>query len=492
MIHKSSLLKVFIVACATFFTHCGNSVLWSNSDIYSSLDKIKNNRRNMLVAYADKLNKKVDLVGNDSLFLTLFNKKQMVFQNNDKNTQEIIDYNLERQCIYKHARDYSEFSNVIFIDINGHILHTIVKQLSGPKNQLGETYKGVCEKLIHEPETKFIDFYFIDNVDEPAAFFVHPIKRNRQHVGWIVLQLAINKIDNMLSIDDNLGKTGEVILVNKSRYLLNNSRFYVDNTILKIRLSDKNIKLKFTEKIGHKNVIDYRGENVNTSFEVFTFLNTEWLLIVKIDENETFTRFYKENRKRLKKELLECINSGDYEYTQVSPPNSDFKRVDIDEFQRTESDKILYTQSVFTCTAISIVLPDKFAYLAHIGTSDRIYNKTETDILQSILKQITDKELYPVETQNLQIAIFAPHTNTIGPILDKLISYDIFLSQIKFIFNTEAVFVDVSVDFEDNEIIAYWKRKLDEPRFFTQTIAEEQCIGTKLKRHLQASGDTSI
>ena len=110
---------------------------------------------------------------------------------------------------------------------------------------------------------------------------IEPLIENGKTLGWIVMQCSINKINSIFTNNNSLGTTGELVLVNKDHYLLTNSKFRAEPTILRQQLPHENIESKFKEGQGHKLVTDYRGKKVLSSFEVFEFLGSKWLIIAR-------------------------------------------------------------------------------------------------------------------------------------------------------------------------------------------------------------------
>ncbi|GAF88195.1 unnamed protein product, partial [marine sediment metagenome] len=267
-------------------------------------------------------------------------------------------------------------------------------------------------------------------------------------------------------------------------YMLTDSCFNVESTILKQRLSDNNISGKFKERKGQKSVIDYRGYKVLSSFEVFNFLESEWLIIAKIDENEVVTNYFKENRKQLDPVFQQSLKNQNALCYDFEPIEEDVIEVDMDEFQRIDTSMVLYTHGVSTCTVILITFPGKFSYLAHISSYDRIYNGMRTDLLGQMLKQISFNEIFQSEKQKLEFAVIAPHVNTIDNVVDILINEGYFLSQVKYIDNQDAIYGNISYNFDSNKAIINWKIDRKNSLFITQKISEIKSIGEKIKNGL--------
>ena len=265
-------------------------------------------------------------------------------------------------------------------------------------------------------------------------------------IGWFVLQFSINKINDIFSLEESLGQTGEIFLVNKDRYMLTDSRFYPSSTILKKHLSEENINSKFNEDSGHKAVTDYRGYRALTSFEVISVLGCKWLLIAKIDEDEVLTEEYKK-RKNIFFDIMNLINQHSCDLSDTEKSVIQGVDVGIDEYKRAANEEILYTHGVSTCTAFIVTQKDKFAYLAHISALDWLYGSKHTDITHRILRHIDKFDVVQNNKRSLEVVIISPHLPDIKKLIDDLLDWGIFLSQIKIVTNSKARYANLSHDY---------------------------------------------
>ncbi len=168
---------------------------------------------------------------------------------------------VERISEFRHAinkyyvENYLPFYDMLFVDAEGNLVYSI-RGTSEPQGDLlaGNKADACLAACLHEkPQAEaFIDFHFCAAADEPAAFFVEPAYRNGEHIGWIVLQCAINKINSLFAGAEQLGETGEAFVVNHEGYMLTESNFEGDSTILTKHLDDRNIRAKFREGRGHR------------------------------------------------------------------------------------------------------------------------------------------------------------------------------------------------------------------------------------------------
>lgn len=361
--------------------------------------------------------------------------------------------------INKHyIRHYLSFYDILFINKHGDIFYTVRKQEDYHKNIFqGDLSKtALAQQLKQHPNETFVDYQYYSVSDEPSAFIVEPVLKEGVFEGWLVLQCAINKINNMFTQDKGLGATGEVFLVNKQNYMLTDSRFFGESSILKRHLSRENIESKFSERSGHKIVTDYRGFRALTSFDVCQIGNSEWLLIAKIDENEIITEQYKKKRETLAQNIIESLGKVTPRDCGMITPGPKLNVVDMDEFRKVTGGEMICTYGVSTCTAVIISYPDKFSYMGHISNLDRIYGGETTDLISHIFKQIKTFDIYKYELRKLRVTVIANHIESVMSTIDRLIEEGLFLSQIKFMHNHKAQYANVLHDYSNNHTFVEW------------------------------------
>jgi len=431
-------------------------------ETFKRLDKIRGDKKQQLFDYLEKIRKNADAIGSDNPMAEFFYIKNRYYQL-QKTTpppetllRKIND--LKKNIREHYLRNYSSFYDILFIDKDGDIFYTIRQQSDYHKNLFeGELAKtALAQQLKKHPMETFVDYQYFAISDEPSAFFVVPVLKDGHFAGWFVLQCAINKINSMFTQEEGLGATGEVLLVNKRHYMLTDSRFFGDSSILKKHLSHENIAAKFREKAGHKIVIDYRGVRVLSSFEVCRISNSEWLLITKIDEDEIITEKYKQKRNELRHRLIQRFQEQNHRDCNPIPIDRKLVEVDMDEFRKVHNQEMIGTYGVSTCTAVVFSFPEKFSYMSHISNLDRVYEGHTTDLIGHIFKRITTFDIYKYEKRKLQITVVANHFEAIMNIIDKLVDAGIFLSQIKFIYNGDALYGNVLHDYENSKTLVEW------------------------------------
>ncbi len=384
---------------------------------------------------------------------------------------------------YYSLENYSGFYDILFVNKEGSIFYTLRKEsdtginINNSKVSLGMLKKVIDKKPEHEV---FIDYYEYAPSTEAAAFFVEPVKREGVLVGWLVLQCPINRLNSIFSATEDLGQTGETFLVNKKGLMLTESYFKGQSTILKKRLDNKNIKMKFTQNKGHRIVTDYRGSLALSSFEVFKFLGATWLVVAKIDKDEITTNHYDKHKKYYSEMLLEHLKSI---RPSLPPAVKDFTspvaalRVDMDEFLKAKKNETLETWGVSTCTALLAMVPGEFAYLAHISPKDKIYNGRDTNLLSQLTKKIKSFDVYPFERRNVTFVALAPHLNGLENIINRLIKEGFFLSQIKVSYNKNAETVSIAYNYTKDNMLIKWTTDQANRKIIKQNLDDTYNVG---------------
>ncbi|MBN1182003.1 MAG: cache domain-containing protein [Bacteroidales bacterium] len=467
---------IFLLFFVFIFHDCSKSISYKEfeENTYSDLQIILQERKTQLINYLTEIMNLAKNVRHDEVMMNFFKtKKEYYALRNDSLVPDILVNEIEKlkQNIENYyLENYLNFYDIMFIDNDGEIFYTIRKEDDYHKNifQGSLANTGLSLKLMDKPNESFVDFQFYEVSGEPSAFFIEPVIEDNTKMGWIVLQCGIDKINRLFSINKNLGVTGEIVLVNKEHYMLTNSRFKAEPTILKQQLPTNNIESKFKEKKGYKTVIDYRGKKVLSAFEVFEFFEKEWLIIAKVDKDEVISQYYLENQDILFPKIkrnLELTKNPDR-----VPFNYDEKitYVNMDEFKRCDTASTLYTHGVSTCTAVIISYPGKFSYMAHVSPYDVIYNENRTDIINQMFKQIYYFDITLSEKRDLEIKIMSGQIESFKNLIDILLNKGIFLSQIKIMYRNDAEHGNVYNINPKKKNIVNWKIKGSNPYFISQ------------------------
>ena len=360
-----------------------------------------------------------------------------------------------------YIKNYFSFYDLLFVNRQGRVFYTIRKESDLNSNlfQADQQDGPLAHCLRNKPAAEaFVDFHEYGPSDKPAAFFVEPLHKDGQFLGWLVLQCAVNKVNTLFAWEDDLGQTGETFLVNREGFMLTESNFVGDSTILDKHLDDRNIQAKFADEKGHRVVTDYRGRIALSSFEVVHFLGTTWLAVAKMDKAEIITRHYTRHRRYYADKLLEYLHGAAPAPLQdILDPSVAGLRVDMDEFLKASNGEALQTIGISTCTGLLATYPGRFAYLAHISPRDTLYGGEQTNLLGQMLKQVKSFDIRPCEKRGIVFVTVAPHFESLLATVDKLIQEGFLLSQIRVMFHPQAQTAAMHYDYLQQDLKVIWR-----------------------------------
>jgi hypothetical protein len=390
-----------------------------------------------------------------------------------------------------YIEHYLAFYDILFVDLKGKVFYTIRKESDLGGNLLQEDPADSplvrCLQGVPEQEV-FVDFHDYGPSSKPASFFVEPLHKDGRPVGWIVLQCAIQKVNTLFAWEESLGQTGETFLINQHGFMLTESNFDGDSTILKKRLDDRNIQAKFSEKKGHRMVTDYRGHAAVTSFEVVHFLGTRWLVVAKADRDEIITRHYALHRRYYADRLLDYLEKAPAPALREfdAAPYRGGLRVDMDEFLKASHGERLHTLGISTCTGLLVAYPGRFAYLAHASTVDRIYGAEQTNLLGQVVKQVKSFDIRPCEIHRIVFRVVSPHLESLLAVLDKVVEEGFLLSQIEMNVHPGASSAAMSYDYRADALVVTWRLNGSSRRNGTHLMDDAFNIGDIVREIIHA------
>ncbi len=442
---------------------------------FSKLEKIRNEKKAKVTHYLDQQKARGAQTCQNNDIKNYFTKLHRLYKNQRYSG---IEYALLEDSISKlFVTELDKFYDILFIDAEGDIFFTVKKEDDFLGNIHEDRFNGIAlyEKIRKTEirDSEFVDYEYYSVSDEPASFFISSVLEGDKVLGYFVLQLPINDINSILTDRHNLGRTGEVYLVNHKQLMITQSRFIDDSTIITKKIDTEAVRSALLEKSGSKIIEDYRDKRVFSSYEQFNYEGTEWIIIAEIDEDEVVTEIYRGREKELFAKVTDYLADYSYQkdkrklFEQGWMLNNSCKKVDFKKFQKSKNSQLLYTEGVATCTAMTISYPGKFGYLLHITPTDGSYKNigfitrlllrdNYTDFVNSVMKSINRYDILPCEKSLLQIGVVATHDASFKNIIHKLIGNEVELSQIKVLLKKNSQKVDVVFDYENDKVWTQW------------------------------------
>lgn len=424
---------------------------------YRRLADVRSKRKTQVTAYFDVVRRLAEGIAHDTFMTGAFRKLQGL------NRAPNPDYDLRLDTHY--VNQYGELFDILFVDRNGYVFHSLRRESDYHSNLFSGPLANtkLSRHLRSANEITFIDYELYPPSDELAAFFAVPVlgprrgvpqQANRRLIGWFVLQYPLNKLNSILSDRRGLGRTGEVYCVNAEQRMVTRSRFRPELTDLRLKVETFAVSAALASGAGQRVIQDYRGVPVLSSFEPFDVYGTKWAIIAEMDESEAITEHYKQDAGFYREEIVRYLGRTPIKTRTRSSVQRRAKRIDMNEFAKALPGTVLETGGVATCTAIAAVLPRRFGYLAHIGPSDRIYERPDlgyNDCLGEMLYRVQQHDIYRRELPELEFTIVAAHHHSFAAAVDRLLGIGIELSQIRFAYNPKADYANVVLIPEEEE-----------------------------------------
>lgn len=378
---------------------------------------------------------------------------------------------IEYQIDVGYVEKYGDFYDILFVDHDGVVQYSIKKESDYQKSMFQAPFADstLAKALQKSPAEEFAEFAYYPPSNEPAAFFIVPVEYGGIHQGWMILQLAANSLNSVLTDRAGIGNTGETYLVNEQKLMLTDSRFSQKSTILQKEIATQAVQLGYADGAGEKLIDDYRGRSVYSSFEQINVFGAHWLLVVEIDEAEVLTRYYQKQSKSLRNRMIAHSGAVEQDDSNISSPflHELDTRVDMNEFRKTEHGR-LRTYGVASCTAVAVLMPEKFGYLAHLSPTDGVFTQGWPTFLgfgrqyNNLLEEMFDSIFYynilPCQRQELEVVIVVPHRKSINKIIQGVLDQGLDLRNIHLLYNADAESANVIVDARKSQVWVEWRQ----------------------------------
>lgn len=102
---------------------------------------------------------------------------------------------------------------------------------------------------------------------QPAQFYAHPVIHPTEGLlGVVVIQMAIERFNEIMQRREGLGESGEAFVVGTNGWMLSNSRFEKTSTILRKQIKAEAVERVLNGESGLIAALDYRGVPVFVGF----------------------------------------------------------------------------------------------------------------------------------------------------------------------------------------------------------------------------------
>lgn len=239
---------------------------------------------------------------------------EIYFENQEKLVKSLVESDIYNALLMSEKNDVEYDSKLNFV--NSNIRKTLEKnaninQIDILDNKgivlsstnIGEvgSFRGRSDSFINaKVETFFSDIYFLEKTDIPVISISSPVYNNEEFKGVIAIKLVLDDLYEIMENRDDLGDTGETILVNRNNYVISPSRFKSD-AVLKQKINTLSTQQCFNDDLTDSTMKDITTVNINQVEEMYSDYRgdillgnyvyvpkMDWCLLAEYSKSEVF------------------------------------------------------------------------------------------------------------------------------------------------------------------------------------------------------------
>lgn len=188
------------------------------------------------------------------------------------------------------------YADILLFDEAGTVLYSVAKEadfatsLTEGKwrnSSLGEAFRAARANPKPD-EHVFVDFAAYEpRQGEPVSFIARSVfDEDDELLGVLVLQLPVDRLNEILRQSAGLGRSGETYLVGSDFLMRSDSRFAETPTILTRRVELDSVERALAGNQGTILDVDGQGQSIMAAFTGFDFKGVRWALIGQMNEGE--------------------------------------------------------------------------------------------------------------------------------------------------------------------------------------------------------------
>ncbi len=187
------------------------------------------------------------------------------------------------------------YYDVFLVSKSGDIVYSVFKEEDFATNLLNGPWKDtniaeLFRSIVAKPQAgvQYTDFKpYAPSANVPAAFIGAPLMgMDGVFKGALLFQMPIERINKVMQTAAGMGKSGETYIVGTDFLMRSDSRFSKETTILKTKVDTETVRAAMKGENGAKEILDYRGTPVLSSYGLLEFLGAKYAIIAEIDTEE--------------------------------------------------------------------------------------------------------------------------------------------------------------------------------------------------------------
>ena len=185
------------------------------------------------------------------------------------------------------------YNNIFMVDADGSVVFGVKRdEYIGTNLRTGEYSSYAVGEIFKEGllSIKFSDLAWCEELKDFIFLGAAPVyDLSNKLLGVVIVEVSYSQIDPIVSQRDGLGETGEIYILGSDSFMRSKSRFFSQNTILKLEINTEAKREAIAGNSDVKAIRDYRNIPVLSAYTPLENLkDVSWALLVEIDIKEAF------------------------------------------------------------------------------------------------------------------------------------------------------------------------------------------------------------
>ena len=194
------------------------------------------------------------------------------------------------------------YYDIFLADKDGNVVYTVMKEADFATNlnvgdwrdtDLARAYNA--SKALPSGQTVLFDYApYAPSANAPASFIATPLRgRDGQVLGALIFQLPIDRISQLVGYTENLGETGEAVMVGNDLRLRSPTRFANGPQVMDTLPANSSVQTAIAEGSEHfSSGIGLDGEPSHSLVAKVRYPGLNWSLVVEQDDEELFAPIF--------------------------------------------------------------------------------------------------------------------------------------------------------------------------------------------------------
>ncbi|AZR72193.1 hypothetical protein BBF96_01540 [Anoxybacter fermentans] len=263
------------------------------SQIFSRLIAVRELKKNLILQYFNQQMENVLSEAGNSEIIKHMDRVRSIYEVSGLENKETFDIyaKLYGGPIENFVNSHGYY-NLFMVSLDGTILYSVKSEnLFGENILKGNLKNNPLTEIFQKARNgkmAITDLTFFTPSQKLAIFLANPIYKDEKLIGVLVVQLTIDKLNEILNEASGLGETEETYLVGSDNLMRSDSRFADESTALKVKIETRAAEMISVGKEGTEIIIGPYGKKVLSSFSPIQILDLKWGIVSEIQEKEAF------------------------------------------------------------------------------------------------------------------------------------------------------------------------------------------------------------